>query len=197
MEVKASARYIRMSPKKVRLVLGVVKGMDAGEALEQLRFLNKRATGPVIKLLNSAVANATHNLGLEKSNLYIKEIVAGLGPTLKRWKPRAFGRATPIRKKTSHISVVLAEKKPTKQVKKKETKVEAPVAVKDFEKAAKQAKKEEQKAEIEPKAKEKKAKAVEEKRMPEKGRKEQLEQLRKKEKRGIFRKIFSRKTGSS
>lgn len=110
MEVKAKARFIRMSPKKVRLVIDNIRGKDALQALDILKFINKLASNPVEKLLNSAIANAENNFKLEKGNLYIKEIRADDGPTLKRWMPRAFGRATTIRKRMTHISIVLGEK---------------------------------------------------------------------------------------
>ncbi len=109
MEVKAKARYIRMSPRKVRLVIDVVRGMKAEEAVSNLKFMNKLAAEPVLKLLESAMANAEHNFQLKKENLVIKTITADGGPTLHRFKPRAHGRATPIRKRTSHISIILAE----------------------------------------------------------------------------------------
>ena len=109
MEVKAKAKYIRMSPRKVRLVADVVRGLAVEKAMDQLVFVKKHAVRPIEKLLNSAVANAENNFELEKKNLYIKEIKINEGPTLKRWKPRARGRATPIRKRTSHIDIVLAE----------------------------------------------------------------------------------------
>lgn len=107
MEIKAKARFIHMSPKKMRLVLDVIRRMDVEEAENQLKFIPKQACRPILKLLNSAVANAKENYGLEKENLYIKEIRADEGPTLKRWMPKAHGRATPIRKRSSHISVIL------------------------------------------------------------------------------------------
>ncbi len=107
MEVKASARYIRMSPRKVRLVLGVVRGMAVGAARQQLAFMNKAAAEPVLKLLNSAIANAINNFGLAEESLKIKTIVADGGPILYRYRPRAMGRAAPIRKRTSHITIVL------------------------------------------------------------------------------------------
>lgn len=119
MEVRAQLRYLRMSPKKVRLVINVIRGMDIEEALHQLRFTTKAAAQPVLKLLNSAIANAENNFKLKKENLYISRIEANEGPSLERWKPRAFGRATPISKRSTHISIVLAEKKPTKKAEKK------------------------------------------------------------------------------
>ena len=113
MQIKAKAKYIRISPRKVRLVLGLIRGMDIEEALVQLDFLKKEAAKPVKKLLESALANAVNNFNLDKSNLYIDQITADDGPTLKRWQPRAFGRATPLRKRSSHIAITLAEKVPS------------------------------------------------------------------------------------
>jgi large subunit ribosomal protein L22 len=113
MEVKAKARFIRMSPRKVRLVVDVVRGKSVGEARTQLTFLNKAAVEPVLKLLNSAVANAVHNFGLNEKDLVIKEIMADGGPTLSRWRARAMGRAAPIRKRTTHISITLEDKTKT------------------------------------------------------------------------------------
>ena len=118
MEVKASAKYIRMSPRKVRLVLGIVRGMPVAAARQQLQFMNKAAAEPVGKLINSAVANALNNFGLSEETLKVKTIVADGGPILYRYRPRAMGRASPIRKRTSHISVVLEGKKMEKAVKK-------------------------------------------------------------------------------
>ncbi|MFH1564418.1 MAG: 50S ribosomal protein L22 [bacterium] len=114
MQVKASIKNLRISPKKVRLVVNLVKGMDAQEAQKQLSFLNKRSAKDVLKLLNSAIANGENNFGLQKSNLFIKEIRVDGGITIKRWTQRAFGRAAMIRKKASHINLVLDEKVPTK-----------------------------------------------------------------------------------
>ncbi len=107
MEVKAKAKFIRISPRKVRLVLGVVRGMAVSAARQQLAFMNKGAAEPVMKLLNSAVANALNNFGLSEETLKIKTIVADGGPILYRYRPRAMGRAAPIRKRTSHITIVL------------------------------------------------------------------------------------------
>ena len=118
MEVKAKARNIRMSPRKVRLVIDVVRGLDVQQAQAQLEFMNKAAARPVLKLINSAVANAEHNNKLKSGNLFVKTITADGGPTLYRWKPRARGRAAPIRKRTTHITVVLDEKDKPKTEKK-------------------------------------------------------------------------------
>lgn len=111
MEIKAKAKYIRLSPRKTRLIADLIRGLDVKEAENQLIFLRKAAARPVLKLLKSAIANALNNFKLKEENLYIKSITVDSGPTLKRWQPRAFGRATPIRKRSAHISIVLAEKK--------------------------------------------------------------------------------------
>ncbi len=113
METKAKLRYLRMSPRKVRLVVDLVRGMEVGAAVKQLKFSSKRAALPVLKLINSAVANAENNFKLKKDNLFIKEIKVDQGPALKRWRARAMGRAASIKKFTSHVTVVLAEIKPT------------------------------------------------------------------------------------
>lgn len=125
MEVKATARYLRVSPKKVRLVIDVVRGMDVEKALIQLQNLRKDATKYVFKLLNSAIANAEHNNELKRDNLYIKKITADGGPTLHRWRPRAHGRAGAIRKRTTHLMIVLDERAPSdKKTDKKGKKIE-------------------------------------------------------------------------
>lgn len=113
-EVKASARFIRVAPRKVRLVIDQVRGLDAQKAVDSLQFLNKAATGPVVKLLNSAIANAENNFQIDKKDLFVKKIVADDGPTLKRYQPRAFGRSTMIRKRTSHINLILGVKQGAK-----------------------------------------------------------------------------------
>lgn len=114
MEIKAKAKFIRMSPKKVRLVVNLIKGLDVEEALEQLKVVKKDAALPVSKLIKSMIANAQENHELKKDNLMISEARVDEGPTLKRFRPRAMGRATPIRKRSSHIAITLAEKVPTK-----------------------------------------------------------------------------------
>ena len=110
MEVIAKARFIRMSPRKVRLVVGLIRGLDVDKAEVQLNFSVKAAARPVLKLLRSAIANAEHNHKLKHDNLFVKVITVDGGPMLKRWRARAFGRAAPIRKRTSHISIVLSER---------------------------------------------------------------------------------------
>lgn len=109
MEVKAQAKYIRQSPYKVRLVLDLVRGLPVGDAQAVLAHANRRAAEPVVKVLNSAVANAEHNHALDADDLVIAKAYADEGPTLKRFRPRARGRATRINKRTSHITIVVAE----------------------------------------------------------------------------------------
>jgi len=116
MEVKAKARFIRMSPQKVRLIVDLIRGKKVSQALDIVEFSNKWARRPVLKLLKSAIANAKHNFNIEENNLFIKEIKVDGGPFLKRWTPKAHGRATTIRKRTSHIEVLLAEKVENKNI---------------------------------------------------------------------------------
>ncbi len=110
MEVKAHTRYLRMSPRKVRLVVDAVRGMAVDPAIAQLTFMSRAAARPVKKLLESAVANATHNFKLDRDGLFIKSVLVNQGPTLKRWRPRAMGSAAPILKRTCHITLVLDSK---------------------------------------------------------------------------------------
>jgi len=107
-EVKAIARYIRMSPFKVRRVLDQIRGRSYREALIILEFMPYRACEPIVKVLRSAVANAEHNEGLDPSDLVVSQAFADGGPTLKRYRPRAQGRAYQIRKRTCHITVAVA-----------------------------------------------------------------------------------------
>ncbi|AUC59852.1 LSU ribosomal protein L22 RplV [Cyanobacterium sp. HL-69] len=107
-EVKAIARYIRMSPSKVRRVLDQIRGRSYREALIILEFMPYRACEPIIKVLRSAVANAEHNQGLDPTTLVVSSAYADGGPTLKRYRPRAQGRAYQIRKRTCHITVAVA-----------------------------------------------------------------------------------------
>jgi large subunit ribosomal protein L22 len=109
MTARAQAKYIRESPYKVRRVLDLVRGLPVDEARVVLEFTNRKAAGTVIKVLDSAVANAEHNFALDADELVVAEAYADEGPTLKRWRPRARGRATKIRKRTSHITIVVAE----------------------------------------------------------------------------------------
>ncbi|MFA6215028.1 MAG: 50S ribosomal protein L22 [Patescibacteria group bacterium] len=106
-EIKASANYLRLSAKKTRLVIERVKGLEAEKALDYLRFVNKGSVLPITKLIKSAIANAENNFTLDKKDLYVKSFVANTGPVLKRWRPRAHGRAGAIRKQTAHLELIL------------------------------------------------------------------------------------------
>jgi len=111
MQAKAVAKSVRIAPRKVRLVAELIRGKDVGEAVGILR-LTKRGASPVVeKVLNSAVANAEHNYEMDADNLVVTEAFVNEGATLKRFRPRAQGRASKINKRTSHITVVVSEKK--------------------------------------------------------------------------------------
>jgi large subunit ribosomal protein L22 len=109
MRVHAKARHVRQSPYKVRRVLDLVRGLPVDEARVVLTHTQRRAADPILKCLDSAVANAEHNLAADAEELIVAEAYADEGPTLKRWRPRARGRATRIRKRTSHITIVVAD----------------------------------------------------------------------------------------
>lgn len=110
MEVKAIAKNIGMSPKKVRLIVDLIRGKSVQNALDQLAYVKKHAVLPVKKVLESAIANAENNFKLSKESLYVKIVHVGEGFVMKRWMPRAFGRATPLRKRSSHITIILDSK---------------------------------------------------------------------------------------
>jgi len=107
---RAIAKYVRISPRKVRLIMDQIRGRRVEEVLNLLSFSPQKGAFFLRKLINSAVANAGQNKGVDVDNLYIKEIYADEGPTLKRFSPRAMGRATSIRKRSSHLTVILDEK---------------------------------------------------------------------------------------
>jgi len=109
-EVAATCKYVRMAAQKTRLVADLVRGMDVQEALTLLRFTNKAAADPVAKTITSAAANADENYGLSIDDLYVSRIMVDEGPTLKRGRPGARGRYKPVLKRSSHISVYVAER---------------------------------------------------------------------------------------
>jgi large subunit ribosomal protein L22 len=149
---KAILKNYRQSPRKVRLIADAIRGKKVDVALTELQFMAKKAADPVKKVLESAVANAK-NIGLDTKSLIIKEVTVDEGVTLKRWRPKWRGTAHPIRKRTSHVKIVLGtkddkkqvvseektekaeevkeEKKPTKKVAKKVTKKSAKKVTKD------------------------------------------------------------------
>lgn len=110
-KAKAVARYVRIAPRKVRLVVDLIRGKEVGEAIAILRHTTKASSPVVEKLLKSAIANAENNHKMAPERLYVSEIYVDEGPTLKRFHPRAKGSASPILKRSSHITVVLSEKK--------------------------------------------------------------------------------------
>ncbi|MBI2055671.1 MAG: 50S ribosomal protein L22 [Candidatus Sungbacteria bacterium] len=108
MKISAELNYLRISPRKVRAVAGTIRGKRVPDAERTLRFISRNASGPVLKLLKSAVANAKNNFQVvSPETLVVSEITVNEGPTLKRRRPRAMGRAFPIRKRTSHLRIVL------------------------------------------------------------------------------------------
>ncbi len=110
MEAKAIAKYVRMSPRKARLVANLIKGKDIQEAQAILRYTPNKAARVISKVMLSAAANAENNLGLDKANLVVKGAVIDQGPSIKRIKPRAQGRADRMVHRTSHVTVVVAER---------------------------------------------------------------------------------------
>ncbi|MFW5972075.1 MAG: 50S ribosomal protein L22 [Bacillota bacterium] len=111
MEAKAHAKHIRISSRKARQVMDLIRGKDVGEAIGILKNTPKKASKLIEKVLDSAVANAENNNGMIADELYIKEAYVNEGPTMKRWRPRAQGMASPIRKRMSHISIILSDEK--------------------------------------------------------------------------------------
>jgi large subunit ribosomal protein L22 len=117
MEAKANLKYLRITPRKVRVVADLIRGKKVGAALAQLAYVEKRAALPLAKLLRSAVANADQAAKgqLDVDQLYVKDLQVGQGPTLRRFMPRAMGRAFKVLKKTSHISIVVGDEGPAKK----------------------------------------------------------------------------------
>ena len=109
-EIKAVARYVRISPQKVRKLIGAIKGKPVEVGLGKLKFMPQKAAGIFEKIIRSAVANADQNPNIDVDSLVIRNIIADQGPTLKRFRARARGRSTRILKRTTHITVILAEK---------------------------------------------------------------------------------------
>ncbi len=110
MEIKAIAKYIRISPRKMRLLMTEIRGKKVEEALNLLTFAPQRGASILRKLINSAVANASQYPDIDVDNLFIGHIFADEGPTLKRFRPRAMGRATRIRRRSSHLTIILDER---------------------------------------------------------------------------------------
>ena len=136
MTASAKLRYLRIAPRKVRLVVDLIRGKRVADAQTILRFTNKKGADPVLKTLNSAVASAKENKQLDETGLYISKITVDEGPKLKRWLPRARGVASPMQKKVSHITIELDALKGAKKIKveKPETK-KSPAGVAEEKKA--------------------------------------------------------------
>ncbi|EXX88960.1 50S ribosomal protein L22 [Paenibacillus darwinianus] len=109
-EAKASVNHVRVAPRKAQLVVDLIRGKQVGEAIAILRHTPKSASPIVEKLLNSAIANAEHNYQLDVNKLVVSQVYVNQGPTMKRFRPRAMGRASRINKRTSHITLVVSEK---------------------------------------------------------------------------------------
>jgi len=110
MEVKASLNFARIGCQKARLVADVIRGKDVNEAIRNLTFMKQKGAGLIKKLIESAVANAENKKTIDIDNLFVKSIWVDMGPSMKRFRPRAQGRAFQVKKKLSHINVVLEEK---------------------------------------------------------------------------------------
>ena len=191
MESKAVARYIRISPRKARLVVDTIRGRDLDQAQQILDFSDRAAARVVAKVLRSAAANAENNNGLSPEGLYVSKVFVDEGPTLKRFRPRAMGRATRINKRTCHITVILDEREPEKVIPKKRRIRKAATAARDavrgkgaeeeeveeVEEAPKTAKKPAAKKPAAKKAAPAKAEAEEEEKVPESEELEEPEDL--------------------
>jgi len=157
MKTTAKLNNIRVAPRKARLVARLVKGMDVAEAVSQLDANVKKAGPFMKKLILSAVANGENNFGLDKDNLYVFDVQVGDGPTMKRWMPKAFGRAGQILKRTSKINLVLEERvegkgrktKEQMEEEKKKRLEEKKKQMKEMEEEAKEAKEDSKKAQEE------------------------------------------------
>src|SRR3989338_8894019 len=183
MKVKAELNNLRISPRKIRLVARLIKDMDVDDAIIQLDNTIKKSSPKMLKLLKSAVANGENNFGLDRNNLYVYDVIVGEGIKLKRWLPRAYGRATLILKRASNIALVLEERVEGKNRKSKE----------QIEKEKKE--REEEKKKIEKAALKEKEREAEtkEQALPKKktiGREDQ-----KGSKKGWMKTIFRRKSG--
>lgn len=111
MEAKAITKYVRISPRKARQVIDLIRGKKVNEALAILKYTPKRASEAITKVVKSAAANAENNLQLDKDELFVTGCYVDQGPTFKRYQPRAMGRADILRKRTSHITVMVGDKK--------------------------------------------------------------------------------------
>ena len=197
MQVKTITKHLKISPKKMRLVARLISGMDVEAAFDYLRFIPKKAAPVILKALNSTISNAEHNFHLKKENLFIKEIFVNQGPVLKRWTPRAFGRAGAIRKKSSHLGILLEEKVPeikiSKPKKEKEPAPEPPFkkeAVAREEVREKALPRQEKRSLVKEKGKE----IFDVRRKAGRRTKQHLDKTRLKKEGGVIKRIFRRKS---
>jgi large subunit ribosomal protein L22 len=119
MQVSAKLKNLRVSQRKTRLVADMIRGKDVATAKVQLQFSTKKTSDNILCLLNSAIANAKNNFNLDENNLYVASIIVEEGPTLKRWRPRAMGRASAIKKRTCAVNIILDEVKKEEKADKK------------------------------------------------------------------------------
>ncbi|HBK84564.1 MAG TPA: 50S ribosomal protein L22 [Firmicutes bacterium] len=110
MEAKAVAKYIRIAPRKARIVIDLIRGKSVSEAVNILRYTPKVASQPIEKVIRSAVANAEHNYDMNADELYVAEARVDAGPVIKRYRPRAQGRIYPVLKRSCHITIVVKER---------------------------------------------------------------------------------------
>lgn len=178
MKVSAKLNGLRIAPRKSKLVADLIKGMDATHALNQLDIHVKKTSEYMKKLLESAIANGENNFGLDKNNLYVLDVIVGAGPVMKRWMPKAFGRAGEILKRTSKIEIILEERVEGKNRKTKE----------QMEKEKAQKLKEKKKAEKEKGGEEKKTVAEKE------VKKEETHGKKEVKKKSWAKKMFQRKS---
>jgi large subunit ribosomal protein L22 len=132
MEIKVKNKFFRMSAKKLRLVANLIRGLESVKALNQLKFINKKASEPIAKLLKSGIASAINDYELDKDNLFVKEIRIDEGGMLKRWTPKAHGSATQIRRRISHINITIGELKDSGITAAKKKDVEAPISLEEM-----------------------------------------------------------------
>ncbi len=171
-EIKAQLRYLRIAPRKTRLMADVIRGLGVNEAEARLLLAAKRSSEPLLKLLRSAIANAKNNFKIDPAKLYVKAVSVDQGPKLSRWMPRARGSVSKIEKKTSHVNLVLGVSEEKKNWR---FKIESPAAEKKMKAARKQ-------------------KAEKEKPGFEEEGHSHSENYKKRGASGIFRKIFQRKS---
>ena len=110
MKVSAKLNNLRISPRKVGLVAKLIRGLDVEDALNQLEAQIKKSNPYIKKLLNSAISNAENNFGIDRDNMYVSDVIVGAGPMLKRWMPKAYGRAGMVRKRSSKITLIVDER---------------------------------------------------------------------------------------